>query len=130
MIEESDGHGLRLTSFDGSERKIAAERLTLSENPSLLDNAGTVLVSVKRADTAAIADLIAQHAPIDAVVISLQNGVSSAGAAPAIAGPARAGLVACNVVSRGEGRFHRATSGDIVLEQTRPAPQMCFRCRA
>ena len=60
-----------------------------------------------------------RHAPADAVIISLQNGV---GNVPVLRQrlPGRrvlAGMVAFNVVSRGEGRFHRATSGDIVLEQ-------------
>lgn len=119
LIEEIDGHGLRLTGFDGLERRIGAERMTLSENPSIFGDAGAVLVSVKSADTAAVADLIAAHAPADAVIISLQNGV---GNVPVLRQrlPGRrvlAGMVAFNVVSRGEGRFHRATSGDIVLEQ-------------
>jgi 2-dehydropantoate 2-reductase len=108
-----------LTDFDGLERRIGAERLTLSENPSILSEAGAVLVSVKSADTAAVADLIARHAPPDAVIISLQNGV---GNVPALRQrlPGRrvlAGMVPFNVVARGEGHFHRATSGDIVIEQ-------------
>ena len=119
VIGEIGGHGLRLTGFDGLERRIGAERMTLSENPSIFGDAGAVLVSVKSADTAAVADLIAGHAPADAVIISLQNGV---GNVPVLRQrlPGRrvlAGMVAFNVVSRGEGRFHRATSGDIVLEQ-------------
>jgi len=119
VIEEIRGHGLRLTGFDGLERRIAADRLTLSENPSIFNDAGVVLVSVKSADTAATADLITRHAPADAVIVSLQNGV---GNVPVLRDrlPGRrvlAGMVAFNVVSRGEGRFHRATSGDIVLEQ-------------
>ena len=119
VIAEIEGHGLRLTGFDGFERRIAADRLTLSENPSIFSDAGAVLVAVKSADTAGIADLIARHAPADAVIVSLQNGV---GNVPVLRArlPGRrvlAGMVAFNVVSRGEGRFHRATSGDIVLEQ-------------
>ena len=119
VIAEIEGHGLRLTGFDGFERRIEAGRLTLSENPSIFKDAGAVLVAVKSADTAAIADLIARHAPRDAVIVSLQNGV---GNVPVLRQrlPGRrvlAGMVAFNVVSRGEGRFHRATSGDIVIEQ-------------
>jgi 2-dehydropantoate 2-reductase len=119
VIEEIKGHGLRLTGFDGLERRIAPERLTLSENPSIFSGAGAVLVSVKSADTAAIADLIAEHAPADAVIVSLQNGI---GNVPVLRQrlPGRrvlAGMVPFNVVARGEGRFHRATSGDIVIEQ-------------
>ena len=78
-----------------------------------------MLVSVKSADTATVADLIAEHAPADAVVVSLQNGI---GNVPVLRQrlPGRrvlAGMVPFNVVARGEGRFHRATSGDIVIEQ-------------
>ncbi len=119
VIAEIEGHGLRLSGFDGFERRIEAARLTLSENPSIFNDAGAVLVAVKSADTAAIADLVARHAPRDTVIISLQNGV---GNVPVLRQrlPGRrvlAGMVAFNVVSRGEGRFHRATSGDIVIEQ-------------
>ena len=119
VIEEIKGHGLRLTGFDGLERRIAPERLTLSENPSIFSGAGAVLVSVKSADTATVADLIAEHAPADAVIVSLQNGI---GNVPVLRQrlPGRrvlAGMVPFNVVARGEGRFHRATSGDIVIEQ-------------
>jgi 2-dehydropantoate 2-reductase len=119
VIGEINRHGLRLTDFDGPERRIGAERLTLSDDPSILRDAAAVLVTVKSADTADVADLIAGHAPADAVIVSLQNGV---GNVPVLRQrlPGRrvlAGMVAFNVVSRGEGRFHRATSGDIVLEQ-------------
>ena len=118
VIAEIEGHGLRLTGFDGFERRIAADRLTLSEDPSIFSNADTVLVAVKSADTAGIADLIARHAPMDAVVVSLQNGVGNVAVLRQKLPGRRvlAGMVAFNVVSRGEGRFHRATSGDIVLE--------------
>ena len=119
VIAEIEGHGLRLTGFDGFERRIAADRLTLSENPSIFSDAGAVLVAVKSADTAGIADLIARHAPKDAVIVSLQNGVGNVAVLRERLPGRRvlAGMVAFNVVSRGEGRFHRATSGDIVLEQ-------------
>jgi len=119
LIAEIEGHGLRLTGFDGLERRIEADRLSLSEHPSILGDAGAVMVAVKSADTAGMADLIARHAPADAVIVSLQNGV---GNVPVLRQrlPGRrvlAGVVAFNVVGRGEGRFHRATSGDIVIEQ-------------
>src|SRR6266481_6276646 len=63
LIEEIEANGLRLTSFKGFEKRIAADQLTLSEDPSILGNTGAVLVTVKSADTAGIADIIAQHAP-------------------------------------------------------------------
>ena len=118
VIEEIEGGGLKLTSFEGAEWKIAPGRLTLSDDPGIFADASMVLVTVKSADTAGIADAIARHAQSDAVIVSLQNGV---GNVPLLRQrlPGRsvlAGMVPFNVIARGEGRFHRATSGDIVIE--------------
>jgi 2-dehydropantoate 2-reductase len=119
VIEEIKDNGLRLTSFEGPERRVEPDRLTLSENPSIFTDAGMVLVTVKSADTAGIADLIAQHAPADAVIVSLQNGVGNVAMLRERLPGRRvlAGMVPFNVIALGQGRFHRATSGDIVLEQ-------------
>jgi 2-dehydropantoate 2-reductase len=119
VIQEIEANGLRLTSFEGFEQTIAADRLTLSEDPKIFNDVGVVLVTVKSADTVEIADIIAQHAPPDAVIVSLQNGVGNVAVLRARL-PGRivlAGMVPFNVVAPGEGRFHRATSGDIVIEQ-------------
>ena len=77
MIREIRDHGLKLTSFEGFERGVAPSGLTLSEDPSIFSDVGAVLVSVKSADTPEIAGLIAKHAPPDAVIVSLQNGVGN-----------------------------------------------------
>jgi len=119
VIGEIERHGLRLTSFEGLDRTIASSLLTLSEDPSIFSDVGAVLVTVKSADTPEIAGLIAKHAPPDAVIVSLQNGV---GNVPVLRQrlPGRrvlAAMVPFNVIAAGEGRYHRATSGDIVIEQ-------------
>src|SRR4030088_3840571 len=75
VIQEIVSHGLRLTSFEGLDRNIPSHQLTLSEDPSIFSDAGMVLVTVKSADTADIADVIAGHPPADAVIVSMQNGV-------------------------------------------------------
>jgi 2-dehydropantoate 2-reductase len=119
VIAGIEAHGLRPTSFEGFDQTIARDRLALSENPSLFADAGIVLVTVKSADTAEMADLIARHAPADAVVVSLQNGVGNA-AVLRDRLPGRrvlGGMVPFNVMALGEGRCHRATSGDIVIER-------------
>jgi 2-dehydropantoate 2-reductase len=119
VIAEIEAHGLRPTSFEGLDQTITRERFALSENPRLFEGAGIVLVTVKSADTAAMADIIARHAPSDAVIVSLQNGVGNA-AVLRHRLPGRrvlGGMVPFNVIALGEGRFHRATSGDIVIEQ-------------
>jgi 2-dehydropantoate 2-reductase len=119
VIAEIETHGLRLTSFEGLDRRIAASELTRSEDPAIFADASAVLVTVKSADTAEIAELIAQHAPSDAVIVSLQNGVGNVAVLREKL-PGRlvlAGMVPFNVIAMGDGRFHRATSGDIVIEQ-------------
>jgi 2-dehydropantoate 2-reductase len=119
VIGEIEAGGLRLTSFEGFDRNIAANRLTLSEDPGIFSDAAVVLVTVKSADTPEIAEIIARHAPADAVIVSLQNGVGNVAVLRERL-PRRhvlAGMVPFNVVAPGAGRYHRATSGDIVIEQ-------------
>jgi 2-dehydropantoate 2-reductase len=119
VIAEIEANGLRLTSFDGADQKLAANKLVLSENPNAFADAAVVLVTVKSADTSEMAGIIAKHAPADAVIVSLQNGVSNVALLREKLPGRRVlgGMVPYNVIALGEGRFHRATSGDIVIEQ-------------
>ena len=119
VIAEIEARGLRPTSFEGFDRTIDAKALTLSDDPSLFKDAGIVLVTVKSADTAGMADIIARNAPPDVVVVSLQNGVGNVTVLRNRLPGRRVlgGMVPFNVIALGEGRFHRATSGDIVIEQ-------------
>jgi len=119
VIEEINSNGLRVTSFEGFDRLVASNQLSLSDDPSIFNDAGVVLVTVKSIDTAELADLIARHAPSDAVVISLQNGVGNVSVLRERLPGRRvlAGMVPFNVIALGQGRFHRATSGDIVIEE-------------
>jgi 2-dehydropantoate 2-reductase len=119
VIAEIEAHGLRPTSFEGFDQTLTRDRFALSENPHLFEDAGIVLVTVKSADTAGMADIIAKHAASNAVIVSLQNGVGNT-AVLRDRLPGRrvlGGMVPFNVMALGEGRFHRATSGDIVIEQ-------------
>jgi 2-dehydropantoate 2-reductase len=119
VIGEVERNGLRLTNFEGLDRGIPSSQLTLAEDASVLNDAGVVLVTVKSADTLEIADVIATHAASDAVIVSLQNGVGNVDVLRRRLPGRRvlAGMVPFNVVALGEGRFHRSTSGDIVIEQ-------------
>jgi 2-dehydropantoate 2-reductase len=116
---EIERFGLRLTDFDGSERQLSAGQLALSEDSSIFHSVGVVLVTVKSADTADVAELIARHAPENAVIVSLQNGVGNVATLREKLPGRRvlAGMVPFNVIAMGEGRFHRSTSGDIHLEK-------------
>ncbi len=118
VIEEISRNGLKITSFEGLDRTLTSSELALSDDPSIFADAGVILVTVKSADTADVADLIARHAPPDAVIVSLQNGVGNVAVLRERLGGRRvlAGMVPFNVIALGQGRFHRATSGDIVIE--------------
>jgi 2-dehydropantoate 2-reductase len=118
VIAELERFGLTLTSFEGASWRAEASQLKLSEDPKILGDAAVVLVTVKSADTAEIAGAIARHAATDALIVSLQNGVANAAMLRRLL-PGRkvlAAMVPFNVIAAGEGRFHRATSGDIVIE--------------
>jgi 2-dehydropantoate 2-reductase len=119
VIQEIEGNGLHLTSFEGLERRIEPDQLTLSEDPRILGDVGAVLVTVKSADTADIADSIATYAPPQAVIVSLQNGVANTAVLRARLPGRRvlAAMVPFNVIALGEGRYHRGTSGDILVEE-------------
>jgi 2-dehydropantoate 2-reductase len=119
VVRAVQSKGLRLTSFEGLDRQIAATQLRISESPTFLSEAGVVLVTVKSVDTPEIAGLIAGHARADAVIVSLQNGVDNA---PVLQERLRGrrvlgGMVPFNVIALGAGRYHRATSGDILIER-------------
>lgn len=115
---EIRGHGLTLTDFSGLAMQVDPEELTLSEEPSILSEADLILVTVKSRSTAEMAALINKHAPAGCPVISLQNGLENARLLRAAlpAQEVRAGMVPFNVVPMGQGGFHRATSGDIIIE--------------
>jgi 2-dehydropantoate 2-reductase len=119
VIAEIQRFGLTLTSLESSSWHVASQQVMLSEDSNVLADAGVVLVTVKSTDTAEIADAIARYAPPDAVIVSLQNGVANAATLRGRL-PGRsvlAAMVPFNVIAAGEGRFHRATSGDIVIER-------------
>lgn len=119
IVADLAAHGLRLTSVDGLDRRVPAGAFRATDEAASMARAGYVLVAVKSTDTMAMADLIARNAPQGASIVSLQNGIGNVPVLRAsLAGrKVLAGMVAFNVVSMGEGRFHRATSGEIVLER-------------
>jgi 2-dehydropantoate 2-reductase len=119
VIAEIAAHGLRPTSFEGFDQTITRDRFALSENPSFFADAAIVLVTVKSADTAAMADVVARYAPSDVVVVSLQNGVGNTAVLRERLPGRRVlgGMVGFNVIALGQGRFHRATSGSVVIAQ-------------
>jgi 2-dehydropantoate 2-reductase len=114
-------HGLRLTSFEGWSETLATIAVETDAATALAD-ADLVLVTVKSGATAEMATLIAAHAAASVPVVSLQNDLANAAILrSALPGRAvHAGMVSFNVLHGGEGRFHRGTSGPLVIEAGAP----------
>lgn len=119
VIDEIQTNGLKVTSYEGIEHRFTPAEIKLSDDPSILANAPIILVTVKSDDTAEMADIIAKHAAAAAIVVSLQNGT---GNVPLLreklpGHSVLAGMVPFNVLTLAPGHFHRATSGDILIEK-------------
>jgi 2-dehydropantoate 2-reductase len=127
-------HGLRITALDQSDRTIAPADLTLTTDAACaFAEADVILVTVKSGATAAMADLIAEHAGPSAGVVSLQNGLDNVEVLRRRLGPTRpivAGMVPFNVVQMRRAdappRFHRATSGTILVASGYPGLRDCL----
>jgi 2-dehydropantoate 2-reductase len=115
--------GLRVSALDHGDAVVLPDRLQLATDAATaLAPAELILVTVKCRDTKDMADLIAEHAPESAVVVSMQNGVDNVDALRAALGRSDgivAAMVPFNVVqTHAESeppRFHRATTGTIKI---------------
>ena len=118
VLDPIRDNGLHLTDYAGLDRRLPPAALELRETPDCLSEATLVLVTVKGGAMAGMAAEIAAHAPASAPVISLQNGIGNADILrAALPGrDIRAGMVPFNVVPAGPGHWHRASSGEIVIE--------------
>lgn len=113
--------GLRISDLDGGDRLLAPDAVDASTDPAVLAHADVVLVTVKSGATEEMARLIATHARIDALVVSLQNGVDNTERVKALtsARPVLAGMVPFNVVQSADEaqplHMHRASEGTILV---------------
>ncbi|MCI5047363.1 MAG: 2-dehydropantoate 2-reductase [Aquisalinus sp.] len=111
-------NGLVLTDYEQSKDVLTPDNIRFETSPASLAEADVILVCVKSMASAEAAAEIATHAKPEAVVISLQNGVSNADTLKAgVRGQSVAGgMVPYNVVNLGDGRFHKGTPGDLIVE--------------
>lgn len=116
VVESCGRGGLRLTDFDGNSVHLSSPKMVDTPEAAFTD-ADVILVCVKSGDTAAMARDISAYAP-SAQVISLQNGVENASVLrSALPGAdVRAAMVPFNVMPESTVHYHRATSGDILIE--------------
>ena len=113
-------NGLILTDYSGMQVTVPQSEIEIASTPSLLSKADIVLVTVKSGATHEMARLIAQYTSPSAVIVSLQNGIQNADILRRTlpTHDIRAGMVPFNVVPMGNGHFHRASSGDMKVENT------------
>ncbi|MDK2125967.1 2-dehydropantoate 2-reductase [Parachitinimonas caeni] len=118
MADIIQRHGLRLTDFEGRDRRIAAGDMALATDPGCLATADLILVTVKSSGTATIASTIARNAARGAVIVSLQNGVGNTDVLRSLIfqQTAYGGMVPFNVVQLEGGRFHRGTGGSLLVD--------------
>ncbi|MBB3764940.1 2-dehydropantoate 2-reductase [Sphingomicrobium lutaoense] len=115
--------GLHLSDNDGWDAHIPASEAGMTVDPAALASADVIFVTVKSGATQEMAEGIARFARPEAIIVSLQNGVTNA---PILkeklpGRDVRAGVVPFNVVQTGDGRFHRATSG-VLIAAKGPVP--------
>ncbi|WP_425083830.1 2-dehydropantoate 2-reductase [Ruegeria profundi] len=110
--------GLTVTDFSGLDLTVPPTSLTLSTDPTCLAEADLIIVTVKSGATEDMAALIAAHASQSTPVLSWQNGMENARTLRAALPnhDVRAGMVPFNVVPNRPATYHRATSGDIVIQ--------------
>lgn len=121
--------GIALTRFDGGECFAAPNRFEFSSDPAPLADCDTILLCMKSIATSEAARTLAGIAKPDAVVVSLQNGISNANVLRDRLGARTvlAGMVGFNVAQIGDNRFHCGTEGEIVLGVDRGANEIARR---
>lgn len=126
ILDPIAANGLALTDFSGLDAQIAAESLTLSENPECLCDAGVILVAVKTPGSPKMAIAIGANAAPEVPVVSLQNGMDAVAALESGLPGRRVlpSVVGFNVVQRGPARFHRATGGELLLPRSAEALEL------
>lgn len=115
--QELQSHGIHLTSLDGLDLHLDTAKFEFSTNPAVLSGAEIILVTVKSLATAEMSALIAAHAHPQAIVVSLQNGVSNSKILKAglKTQTVYAGIIGFNVIHMPKAKFHKGTSGDILI---------------
>jgi 2-dehydropantoate 2-reductase len=118
MQQRIANHGLLLSDLGGTLLRLAPESIPYFTDPGVLKDVGMVLVAVKSADTRAAGEIIGLHAKPSTIIISLQNGIGNAEALrAALPGwKVLAGMVPFNVVQTDDGRLHRGTEGNMMVE--------------
>ena len=112
-------HGLKLTHYEYSEVELAANAINYSTDLTCLNNAEIVILTVKSQDTETALYEIKPYLNKDALVISLQNGVTNPEKLKKLLPEWKTAgaMVPYNVVNLGNGHFHCGTEGELIFER-------------
>ncbi|TGK33385.1 2-dehydropantoate 2-reductase [Leptospira gomenensis] len=127
--------GARITDFENRETVLPPDSIPFSTSLEETIKADVFLVTVKSKDTKELSrdlsGLLEKRQKLHSVsnslpvVISFQNGVRNADILreelSELPVEVLAGMVPFNVVSEGKGRFHRGTSGNLVIQNSKSA---------
>ena len=117
-MQEELKAGLQVSDWQGRHQQAKPEHWQFSCDASDLANASAVLVTVKGAATPDAAAAIAQYAPIDALVVSFQNGIGNDQVLKSgVEQTVLAGMVPFNVAYQENGLFHCGTEGLLSIEK-------------
>lgn len=112
-------NGLTLTDHLGWRKEIGSTEVEYTTNPGVLSGADLIAITVKSMATREAAALIELQSQPGTPILSLQNGISNVELLrEKLPGhPIYAGMVPYNVVRLGDGRWHKASSGEIVCQE-------------
>ncbi|MBD2858663.1 2-dehydropantoate 2-reductase [Spongiibacter sp. KMU-158] len=129
MGEQLAAYGLTISDFRGLNRHFSGDQFDFSDDAEIMADADFLLVTVKSSASADLAQQIRPYLKPGAQVISIQNGVGNAEAlAAALPGvDVLPGMIAFNVLQRGEGRFHAGTDGAVMVQRS-AATQKLEKC--
>lgn len=113
-------HGITLSDHGGWRINLAPSLVDFATKPAALKKADIIAFCVKSSATEAAAKDIARHARRGATVICFQNGVGAADTLRKLLPGFEIihGIVAFNVARLGEGRWHKGTSGELLVART------------
>jgi 2-dehydropantoate 2-reductase len=120
MRERIAREGLTLTDLHGRKLVLSGGQIPFAEEPAALADADLILVTVKSSDTATAAPAIHAHAKPSALILSLQNGIGNADVLKSVmqGRVVLGGMVPFNVVQLPDGRLHRGTEGELMVESS------------
>lgn len=118
IIQKVNDHGMHITSWQGKDLSIPADRMTLTEDDQCISDADVIVIAVKSKDTFAIGEQISRLIKPNALVISAQNGINNASALRNILPDHQVAslMVPYNVLPLEGCRYHCGTEGILVID--------------